>query len=84
MVDVPPQLVALREAVETDDAHSVERIAHTLKGSSANMGAKRMEVICANLELVARSEDLRRAPEQLEQLETEFRCVRQALLTVKS
>ncbi|MCA1687799.1 MAG: response regulator, partial [Actinobacteria bacterium] len=29
LADVPPQLVALREAVEAGDAHSVERIAHT-------------------------------------------------------
>ena len=38
LTDVPPQLVSLKVAVEAGDAHSVERIAHTLKGSSANMG----------------------------------------------
>ena len=45
LADVPPQLVALRKAAEADDAQSVERIAHTLKGSCANMGAVRMETL---------------------------------------
>ena len=50
LTDVPPQLAALREAVEAGDAHAVERISHTLKGSSANMGAVRMEALCTELE----------------------------------
>jgi two-component system, sensor histidine kinase and response regulator len=74
--DVPPQLVALREAVEAGDAHSVERIAHTLKGSCGNMEAKRMEAICTGLEEIGRSEDLRAAPVRISRLEEEFGRVR--------
>jgi signal transduction histidine kinase/CheY-like chemotaxis protein len=77
--EVPQQLGALREAVEKDDAPSVERIAHTLKGSSGNMGATRMAQICAELEDVGASGDLSRAPELLERLEEEFWRVRLAL-----
>src|SRR5215210_1078759 len=40
--DMPPQLEALREAIEGGDASSVQRVAHTLKGSCGNMGAVRM------------------------------------------
>jgi HPt (histidine-containing phosphotransfer) domain-containing protein len=65
LTDVPPQLVALREAVEASDAHSVERIAHTLKGSCGNLGAVRMAAICSELQDVSASRDLLRAPRWL-------------------
>ena len=74
--DVPTQLVALKEGVETGDAHSVERIAHTLKGSCGNIGAKRMEAICAELEEMGRSEDLAGAPGPISRLEEDFGRVR--------
>jgi signal transduction histidine kinase/DNA-binding response OmpR family regulator len=76
LTDVPPQIVALREAVEAGDAYSVERIAHTLKGSAANMGAERVAAICAKLEWSGRSEDLMVALGQISRLEEEFRHVR--------
>jgi HPt (histidine-containing phosphotransfer) domain-containing protein len=77
--DVPPRLAALREATESGDAESVERVAHTLKGSCGNMGAWRMAQICAELQDTGASGDLARAPELLEQLEAEFGRVRPAL-----
>ena len=79
LTDVPPQLVALKEAVEAGDAHSVERIAHTLRGSTANMGAVRMEAICAELEEMGRSEDLGAALRQIPRLEEEIGHVRTVL-----
>ena len=77
--DVPLQLVALREAVKGEDADSVQRVAHTLKGSCGNMGAARMAEICADLQEIGDSGDLARAPELLERLEAEFDRVRSAL-----
>jgi two-component system, sensor histidine kinase and response regulator len=76
LADVPPQLVALREAVQSGDARSIERIAHTLKGSSGNIGAVRMEAICTELEEMGRSEDLRTVPARISRLEEEFGRVR--------
>lgn len=77
--DVPPQLTALREAVERGDAGAIERVAHTLKGSCGNMGAPRMATLCAELQDVGSSGDLARAPGLLWQLEAEFGRVRPAL-----
>ena len=76
LADVPPQLVALRNAAEADDAQSVERIAHALKGSCANMGAVRMETLCAELQEVGRSEELRAAPGLIARLDEGFGRVR--------
>jgi CheY-like chemotaxis protein len=77
--DASSRLGELREAVEAGDAAGVGRVAHTLKGSSGNMGATRMSEICAEIEESGASGDLARAPGLLEGLEEEFGRVRQAL-----
>jgi HPt (histidine-containing phosphotransfer) domain-containing protein len=77
--DTSSSLAALKEAAESGDAPTVRRVAHTLKGSSGNMGAKRMAALCAELEGVGVSGDLARGPKLIEQLEGEFGRVRPAL-----
>ncbi len=77
--DVPPQLKALREAEKREDAMSVERIASSLKGSSGNLGAVRMEAICAELEEIGRSGDVGSAPALISRLEAELGRVRAVL-----
>jgi PAS domain S-box-containing protein len=77
--DASSRLTDLRGAVEAGDAPAVERVAHTLKGSSGNMGAARMAAICAELQVACASGDLGRAPELLARLEEEFGRVRPAL-----
>jgi CheY-like chemotaxis protein len=77
--EVPTQLKALREAAHIGETQSVERIAHTLKGSSANMGALRMEALCAELEETVRSGDLSAASGHISRLEEEFGRVRAVL-----
>jgi two-component system, sensor histidine kinase and response regulator len=80
--DVPSsQLEALQEAMKAGDAHFVERVAHTLKGSCGNIGALRMAAICAELQDIGASKDLSRAPELLEHLKAEFERARPALET---
>ena len=82
--DAPSSLAVLREAVEGDDAPSVARAAHALKGSAGNMGAKGMASICAELEEAGSAGDLSGAPALLVQLDQEFERVRQALLAEKT
>ena len=77
--EVPPHLEALRQVVESGDAPSVERIAHTLKGSCGNMGATRMASLCAKLQDAGASEDLSSSSELLKRLEAEFERVRSVL-----
>ena len=77
--DAEARLAALRGALENGDADTVERAAHTLKGSSGNMGAARMAAVCAELEEAGASGDLGRAPGLLARLEEELGRVRPAL-----
>ncbi len=44
----------IRAAVAASDAASVERCAHSLRGSSANVGACRLSDVCRSLEESAR------------------------------
>ena len=77
--DASSRLADLREALKESDTRTLERAAHTLKGSSGNMGATRMSAICAELHDIGVSGNLAGAPELLERLEEEFGRVRPAL-----
>ena len=81
--DAEPRLVALREAVASGDVETVERAAHTLKGSSGNMGARRMSEIASSLQDAGTSGDLSEAASLLEDLEFEYARVKPALQDLK-
>ena len=72
LVDVPLQLALLRKALDAGDVSSLERSAHTLRGSCSNMGARSMEALCAELEETLRSGGLGAAPQLISRLEEEF------------
>lgn len=80
--EVPERLDALKDAVEKGDPQTVKRIAHTLKGSSGNMGAWRMSRLCLDLEHAGDSEDLSGATGLLQLLNKEFEGVRAELLAL--
>jgi HPt (histidine-containing phosphotransfer) domain-containing protein len=51
----PKLLQTLRDAIAGDDAaETIERAAHSLKSSSANLGATRLTALCGDLEKMAR------------------------------
>jgi HPt (histidine-containing phosphotransfer) domain-containing protein len=77
--EAPRRLAALWEAAEREEAHALEREAHTLKGSCANFGARRLAGLCEQLEALGRAHDLASAADALAQLEVEFERVRAAL-----
>jgi HPt (histidine-containing phosphotransfer) domain-containing protein len=55
MADTPAQLEAMTAAVEADDADALVRPAHTLKSSSATVGAMRLSSVARELEMAGRS-----------------------------
>jgi HPt (histidine-containing phosphotransfer) domain-containing protein len=70
------QFIQLKEAQTRRDSCLLERSAHTLKGSSGNLGALTMSRICAELQTVAEKGDWSQAAVLLPELEAEFRAVR--------
>ena len=73
--DAPTRLRGIREAAANGDANFLERNAHTLKGSSQNMGATRMGALCAQLQEAGRTGDLSRVPELVDLITDEFERV---------
>jgi len=74
----PPKLKQLAEAIETHDLAALRRAAHSLKGSSANVGARGMQHVCEQLEHNP-PEAFDQAPALLVLLEAEFAIVEPAL-----
>lgn len=65
------------------DGEPLRRAAHTLKSSSANVGAINLSELCRKIEEVARSGEIPAAGDPLwEMLEEEYRSVREALSTI--
>lgn len=56
--EAPPRISALRDALQQGDAKRVMQVAHSLKGSSANLGATRMAALCNELEQRGRTGNL--------------------------
>lgn len=71
------QLKSLREAVVNNDAVELRRLAHLLKGSSANIGARTMAALYEEMEGENRTNVESAA--SLARIEIEFAVVRKAL-----
>lgn len=77
--DAPLQIASIRRAIAELDASSLKSSAHTLKSSSANIGASHMVELCAELERIAQTGTTERADALLDQVEGEFNIVSEAL-----
>jgi signal transduction histidine kinase/CheY-like chemotaxis protein/HPt (histidine-containing phosphotransfer) domain-containing protein len=77
--DSPERLRELRKAVTSGDAPSINRIAHTLKSSCANLGAMNLSSHFKAMEDMGRKNSIENTPELLSQIETEFKEVEAAL-----
>ena len=77
--DAPSQLAALRLALDQQDGASLARAAHSLKGSSANFGARRLEALCLRLERIGRTGSVQAVEPLLAELGVEFARVQAAL-----
>ena len=53
--DTPAQLDAMTTAIEADDAAGLVRPSHTLKSSSATVGAMRLSAVARELEMAGRA-----------------------------
>jgi two-component system sensor histidine kinase/response regulator len=79
--DTPRQLADLRDSAQKGDSVRLTKVAHTLKGSAANLGAREMVRICAELQMVAEAENIGIAPLLVADLESQFGSVRAAIVS---
>lgn len=69
------RITDLRDAVEAGDAPGAFAAAHTMAGSSANLGATDLAALCAALARACQSGDLYGATDALERIDREFERV---------
>ncbi|MBD2087126.1 Hpt domain-containing protein [Coleofasciculus sp. FACHB-542] len=74
--DAPKLLEAIAIAVAQANAPQLQRTAHTLKSSSATLGATTLAQLCKELEIMARTGNIKNALDKLPQLEAEYEQVK--------
>ncbi len=77
--DAPKLISAIAQAVAQGDATQLRHASHTLKSSSATLGAMTLSDLCKKLEVMSRAENSEYAEDHLPQLEAEYKRVRAAL-----
>ena len=75
----PEKIRAILQAVENNDAKGLQVAAHSLKSSSAYVGAMRLSDMSKELEMMGRSNVMDGAKEKAERLSAEYTRVRTAL-----
>jgi HPt (histidine-containing phosphotransfer) domain-containing protein len=73
----------LAEARLKNDMQSVRHAVHTLKSSSASIGALRLSRLCAEIETAVRQEAFAGLPAMLDDVDREMAVVLQALLPMR-
>jgi HPt (histidine-containing phosphotransfer) domain-containing protein len=79
LADTPERLQAMIEALDKRDPTALERAAHALKSSSANLGALGLSGLFREIEAAGREKDLARAASLVERTRPEFERVEAAL-----
>jgi signal transduction histidine kinase/DNA-binding response OmpR family regulator/HPt (histidine-containing phosphotransfer) domain-containing protein len=76
----PAILAELRDAAARSDAERIRQAAHTIKGTSATLGARWLADRCAELERLGRAGDVSDAAEGVTAVENAYRSVEAALV----
>ena len=79
LVESPKLIQKLKQAASANDAPEIVRSAHSLKSSSANLGASVLSRYCEDIEASARRADAEEACKLFAKIETEYGCVQTAL-----
>lgn len=74
--DASGKLAAMHEDLTEKGGGSVGRFAHSLRGSSANLGARRVAALCEELERLGEGDPSCGGGVLLNRLESELACVR--------
>ena len=79
LLDTPKQIAALCVYLETGDAPSVRRQAHTLSGASANVGGEALRAVAIEMETAAKAGDLAAVKARLTGLQAQFDRLSEAM-----
>ncbi len=77
--DMPAGIARMQAAAAARDAEALQKAAHSMKSSSANVGAERLARLCRDLEMIGRSGTTDGTSSLLEDATGEFARVAAAL-----
>lgn len=77
--ETPAQIGRIGRALQSGELDAVRREAHSLKGSSLSMGARRISALCIAIEEAAKQDATARALKFASDLSVAFERVREAL-----
>jgi HPt (histidine-containing phosphotransfer) domain-containing protein len=80
--DSPSKVDAVNEGLAVGDFDKAERAAHSLKGSSGNLGARLVQDICEKLQVSTRAHQLDTSRKLAPKLAAHYEDAEQALRTV--
>ncbi|MBZ0258610.1 response regulator, partial [bacterium] len=78
--DAQKAIQNLQTSIQNNEAKSIESIAHTLKSSSANVGAMRLSLYCKELEFNSHNNSLENASELYQAIANEYATVKERIL----
>jgi HPt (histidine-containing phosphotransfer) domain-containing protein len=81
--DSDHKIISLREAIAANDCAQVADVAHSLKGSSANICAEALSSLFKTIEDSGRAQELAQVPDIFGQVEEEFVRVKHELQELK-
>jgi HPt (histidine-containing phosphotransfer) domain-containing protein len=70
--DTPKRIADLKACLASGDAPTFTRAAHTIKGSSANVGAQVLKALAERLEMISRRDGLGQVAPLIAECEAEF------------
>jgi HPt (histidine-containing phosphotransfer) domain-containing protein len=76
--EAPPRIERLRNAWAGGNIEEMRRVAHSLKGSAGNIGARRLYDVCRRLDEQGRSDDRSGVGPLIDELAAEFTSVESA------
>jgi PAS domain S-box-containing protein len=77
--DIPGRIQALKDFVKSGDTVGSARLAHSIKGASANVGGERLRNMASVMEKAANAGDLHSVAARMANLEIEFGRLRDAI-----
>ena len=77
--DTSRQIETMRRHLDVPDAESFANLAHSIKGASANVGGEALRALAFEVEKAARAGDLISAAYRMDDLESEFARLKDAM-----
>lgn len=79
LADAPSRIEEIQTGLRDGDFELLERAAHTLKSSSANLGARELSQVCMELEEMGRKAEAPSADQHAERARSAFEKTQEAL-----